>query len=537
LLVQPLFSAQSFWNYTEVCHLVGAKHPAAPLGLLTVAALLPQHWNFKLVDENVRPLTDHDLDWADVVLVTGMLTQHRGMVEVIHRAHEHGKPVVIGGPDATSQPEVYAEADFLVQGEGEVTIPLFLADLAKNVATGRYRSSLRADMSQAVVPRFDLICPRDYVMIGIQFSRGCPYNCEFCDIIELFGRRPRTKTPAQIVAELEHLYRLGHRGHVDFVDDNLIGNKGELVPVLEAVRDWSKQHSHPFYFSTEASINLAREAELLQLMRETDFRYIFVGIESPDDDALIEAQKTQNRNVPVVEAVRTLAAYGMIVNAGFILGFDSETRETADHMADLIQRAGICMAMLGMLCALPNTQLARRLTRESRLFAVERVYALSTTDIDQTTTGLNFATRRPRAEILRDQVKVLQRVYDPQTYYRRLQLTISHLVPAHQHRPGFRAVLRGAWAFLKGSAKITSDRRTARLYWKTLLWVLLRNPQAVDEAVSLAAIYTHFSKQSEFAAHALEQEAAHVDEYGEDAYNQLMRGALAAGIEKAGAAS
>jgi len=414
-----------------------------------------------------------------------------------------------------------------VQGEGEVTIPLFLADLARNVTTGCYQSPLRADMTRAVVPRFDLICPRDYVMVGIQFSRGCPYNCEFCDIIELFGRRPRSKTPDQILAELEYLYRLGHRGHVDFVDDNLIGNKRELVPVLEAVRDWSKHHNHPFYFSTEASINLATETELLRVMRETDFRYIFVGVESPDDDALIEAQKTQNRKVSVVEAVRTLAAYGMIVNAGFILGFDSETRKTADNMVDLIQRAGICMAMLGMLCAIPNTQLARRLTRERRLFAMDRVYALSTTDIDQTTTGLNFVTRRPRVEILRDQVKVLKHVYDPRSYYQRLQLTVSHLVSAHQHRPGVRAVLRQTWAFLKTSAKITSDRRTAPMYWRMLLWVLMRNPKAVGEAVGLAAIYIHFSKQSKFAARALEQEAALVQEYGEDAYNLLMRGTLA----------
>jgi radical SAM superfamily enzyme YgiQ (UPF0313 family) len=326
LLVQPGFSGRSFWNYSEVCELVGAKYPAAPLGLMTVAALLPQHWEFRLVDENVRPLTDADLEWAGIVLVSGMLPQQKRMLAVIQKAHDKGKPAAVGGPDATSQPHMYGKADFLVLGEGEVTIPLFTEDLGKNVTSGEYRSSPRADMAEAVIPRFDLIRFADYLHVGIQFSRGCPFNCEFCDIIELFGRRPRTKTPEQMVAELQALYDLGYRGHVDFVDDNFIAKKSKVADVLQAIGDWSGRHHYPFYFSTEASINLAKEKKLLRLMQENDFRYVFVGIESPDEEVLTQTQKPQNRGVSAVEAVRILNAHGMIVNGGFILALMARRR-------------------------------------------------------------------------------------------------------------------------------------------------------------------------------------------------------------------
>jgi len=238
LLVQTKFSGFSFWNYQEVCDMVGAKYPASSLGLLTVAALLPQHWIFRLIDENVEPLLDDHLKWADIVCTGGMLTQQKSMLDFINRVHNLDRIIVVGGPDPTSQPDVYHEADFLVLGEGEVTIPMFLNDLQKGAKSGRYFSEEKANMLKAVVPRYDLINFRNYIMIGLQFIRGCPFSCEFCDIIELYGRIPRFKSNEQVFKELQSLYDLGYRGHIDIVDDNFIGNKKkakEVMPCIERV--------------------------------------------------------------------------------------------------------------------------------------------------------------------------------------------------------------------------------------------------------------------------------------------------------------
>jgi len=522
LLVQPRFSGRSFWNYTEVCRLSGARYPAAPLGLLTVAALMPQHWRFRLVDENVRPLSDADIEWADIVLTGGMLPQQAATLAVMARARAADKPVVGGGPDPTEQPSMYEGADYLVLGEGEVSIPLFLADLARGVASGVYRSDEKADMTKVVVPRFDLIRFRDYIQVGIQFSRGCPYNCEFCDIIELFGHRPRTKSPGQVIAELQALYDLGYRGHIDFVDDNLIGHPAKALEVLGAVADWSRRHGHPFYFSTEASVNLAAEPGLLKLMRECDFRYVFLGIESPDDRVLARAQKTQNVEVSVPEAVRTLTSYGMIVNGGFIIGLDDESPDAADGIIRLVEDAGICLAMVGALYALPKTRLTRRLQAEGRLFDQGRKTVDALLDIDQTTSGLNFVTSRPRAAILEDQAKVLRHIYHPARYFDKVLLTALRLKPARQHRMGFGGTLRLASAFVRLSAKAGFNHRTGKLYWKTLFLVLMRNPAALEAAASLAAMYLHFARQSYYVTGVLEKAARRVRRVGEERYNAAM---------------
>jgi radical SAM superfamily enzyme YgiQ (UPF0313 family) len=528
LLVYPRFSSNSFYKFSQVARLVGARYPAAPLGPLTVAALLPQRWTLRLVDENVRPLRDADLAWADLVLVSGMLPQQQGILRAVHRAHQAGVPVAVGGPDPSSQPELYAQADYVVTGEGEVTIPPFLEDLGQGVTSGLYRSEQRADMAESVVPRFDLIRFRDYMRVGVQFSRGCPFHCEFCDIVELFGHRPRTKPPERMLAELQALYDLGYRGHVDFVDDNFVGNKARGIEMLEAIGDWSRAHGYPFYFSTEASINLAREERLLGLMRDADFRYVFVGIESPDEEVLAETHKVQNQRVSVVDAVRTLAAYGMTVNGGFILGFDSETEHTAGHMIELIQEAGIVTALISTLTALPNTELSRRLEREGRLFAGGQMTVRDTArEIDNTTSGLNFATVRPRTAVLRDQVAVLRAVYDPQRYYERVLRTALQLAPQLRYRPGPLRALKLAWSFLKVSARAGLNRRTGPLYWKTLLTVLALNPRAAEAAISNAALYIHFGQQSAFVIDMLEHKIVEVEGRGEANYNRQMIAGLA----------
>jgi len=423
LIVQSEFSEFSFWNYVDICKLRGAKYPAAPLGLMTAAALLPQQWEFKLVDVNVKPLLNEHFDWADIVCTGGMLPQQRSMFSIIDKAHQYGCPVVVGGPDPSSQPSLYQSADYLVQGEGEVTIPLFIQDIGKGSKSAEYKSDRKADMTDAVVPRFDLIRFDDYIQVGIQYSRGCPFNCEFCDIIELYGRISRTKTQEQIIKELQTLYDLGYRGHIDFVDDNFIGNKKNVREVLPVVREWSNANNYPFYFSTESSINLADDDNLLQMMKDVDFRYVFIGIETPEDEILKLTNKRINLNRSMVNSVNKSSSYGMIGNGGFIIGFDNETDQIAENMIQCIQDSGICMAMVGKLYALPETQLTRRLEKEGRLFENSGTLRETNTELDQTTDGLNFITSRPRIDVLKDYNHVIKYIYDPGHYYERVTYT------------------------------------------------------------------------------------------------------------------
>lgn len=512
LIVQPKFSDLSFWNYVEVCKIAGAKYPAAPLGLMTVAALLPQQWEFKLVDENVEPLLDEHYQWADVVCVSGMLPQQKRMLAVIDEAHERGRPVVVGGPDPSSQPALYGSADYLVLGEGEVTIPMLVEDLGRGAARGEYVSADRADMTKAVVPRFDLIRFKDYLQVGIQYSRGCPYNCEFCDIIELFGRKSRTKTPEHVVAELQALYELGYRGHIDFVDDNFIGNKKKVREVLPAIKQWSQARKYPFFFSTEASMNLADDEALMQAMNDVDFRFVFLGIESPEDQVLESVNKKQNVARPISEVVKKISSYGMVVNAGFIMGFDSEGAHTAESMIRCVEDSSICMAMVGKLYALPNTQLTRRLRDEGRLWED----GSKVTDVvDQMTTGLNFDTVRPRLDILKDYGRVIESIYDPARYYARVTETGLALRPAHRHKSGTMAKVRAGRSFLKLSKRVGFNRTTGPLYWKMLFTMLARNRRAAEAAVNLAAMYVHFQRISAHIVGLTEHEVEWL-EHGRD---------------------
>ena len=351
LLLNPEFRSDSFWNYRETCHLRGA--PAAPLGLITVAAMLPQDWDIRLFDRNVQDWDPAVLDWADFVLIGGMMPQQRDTLELIHEAKTRGKTVVVGGPDATNSPHLYSEADHLVLGEAEVTLPLFLADLAAGAAKEIYREAhLKADVTTSPCPRFDLIKFDRYLHVGVQWCRGCPFNCEFCDIIELFGRVPRAKTTEQMLRELQTLHDLGYRGHVDLVDDNFIGNKKLVKEFLPHLKTWSQKHRWPFEFTTEASLNLADDEVLLQLMQDVGF------------------------------------------------GFDTEQNSTAPGIINCIRETSIPLNMVGLLCALPTTQLSRRLEREGRL---HEGYEIVPEGVgDQCTAGINFDPLRPKADILRD---------------------------------------------------------------------------------------------------------------------------------------
>jgi radical SAM superfamily enzyme YgiQ (UPF0313 family) len=521
LIVQSKFSTFSYLNYVEACKIAGARYPVAPLGLMTVAALFPQLWEFKLVDANVEPLLDEYFEWADIVCTGSMLCQQEGTVSIIEKSHRNGCPVVVGGPDPTSQPGVYKSADYLVCGEGEITIPMFLQDLEKGCTSGEYNSTEMADMTKAVLPRFDLIRFKDYLMVGVQFSRGCPYNCEFCDVIELYGKKPRTKKPNQIIKELQHIYNLGYRGHIFFVDDNFIGNKKHTEELLVAIRVWSEKNRYPFFFGTQSPINLADDDRLLQKMKDVDFRFINIGIETPEDEILRSIQKKQNINKPIVKMIKKIYSYGMIVDSGFIIGFDEETGRTAEKMIRCIQDSGICMAMIGMLYALPNTQLARRLKEEGRLFE-ERSTNDAHLKIDQMSSGLNFITTRPRVDILKDFIHVLRYCYEPDNYYQRLTYTCLNLKPAKKYKPRIARVLKAVYMFLKACGKVGFNQTTGRLYWKMFFTVLFKNPRAMEMAVTLAVLYMHFNRQSGSVIDVTNKKIKYIESIGEENFNQSM---------------
>ncbi len=499
LLLHPKFSPHGFWNYREVCNLVGAKYPASPLGLITMAALLPSEWEIELVDLNTRELEDRRIDGADLVFLGGMLPQQAEILRLIERVHSRGKKVVVGGPDPTSQPERYRSADYLVLGEAEASLPLFLEDLERGAPSGVYEAEKRPDMAASPVPRFDLLDFSDYIMIGVQFSRGCPFNCEFCDIVELYGRIPRTKSPGQIVEELEALYRLGHRGHVDFVDDNFIGNKKRAVEILRAVLEWSESRGRPFFFSTEASLNLADDDEILSLMEKLDFRYVFVGVESPDQPVLESAGKTSNLRRDMVKDLEKIYRRGIVVNAGFILGFDGEDDGIGARIVDFIRRGRICMAMVGLLYALPNTRLTRRLRREGRLFEDFDVRAQSAAeDVDQTTSGINFRTERPRERILEDYLFILREVYSRRDYFDRCLALARSLRVKPKFRPPLRVLLRYGRGFFLATVKLGFRPSTAYYWWRNLLVVLFTRPSSLETLVNLMAMYLHFGKQAAY---------------------------------------
>ena len=498
LLVQPPFPGTGFWDYRVVCRVAGARYPAAPLGLITVAALLPRDWELRLVDMNVGPLDDAALDWADLVLTGGMLPQQPGILDVVARARARGRRVAVGGPDPTSQPALYEAADYLVSGEAEEAMPALLADFAAGVPRGRYAAAERPQLAASPVPRFDLLDFDNYLMIGVQFSRGCPFNCEFCDVIELFGRKPRLKEPAQVLRELEELHRLGYRGHVDFVDDNLIGNRPQARALLAALLAWSGERGHPFYFSTEASINLADDPELLRLMQATDFRYVFVGIESADPEVLRANRKLQNVNRTLADDFAAIYRHGIVVNAGFIIGFDTETRESARAIEATVEEGMIPMAMVGLLSALPNTQLTRRLEREGRLFPGG--FTVAAGDADQTTSGLNFETLRPREEILADYRHVIEAIYDDRVYFDRVLRLARALRVRTTHRPGPREAARHALGLLRMVRAIGVTTLRARLFWRNVLLLLFTRPSSLETALNLMAMHLHFGPQARHVA-------------------------------------
>ncbi len=497
LLVFPRFNPNSFWSFRGACEVQRARCPAPPLGLITLAALLPQTWTFRLVDKNAETLSDADLDWADLVMTGGMLPQQDDTFATIERTKAFGKPVCVGGPDPTSSPHVYAAADFLVLGEAEGIIDEFVAAWDNGARSGHFEAEkFSADVTMSPVPRYDLLTFDYYLFVGLQFSRGCPFNCEFCDIIELYGRVPRAKTNAQMLQELDRLYALGFRGHLDFVDDNLIGNKKALKRFLPALKEWQQNRNYPFKFSTEASINLADDDELLSMLREANFFVVFIGIESPDTATLIAMQKKQNTGRSLEESIFKIYSAGLFVLAGFIIGFDTDQDGIAGAMIECIEATSIPVCMVGLLTVLPNTQLMRRLEREARLYAGYDVVAPERGD--QCTHGLNFITIRSRREILQDYRDVLASVYRPEAFFARaLKVALALKMPKFSIKPDTRELkilMRLIW-------RLATREPTLRApVLRSILACLRANPSAVQFIFTMTVLYLHLGP---FAAHVI----------------------------------
>ncbi len=521
LLVAPRFVGRTFASFQTTCEMMGARSMVPPLGLLTVAALLPPSWECRLVNRNTEELHDADLEWADLVMTGGMLPQQPDTLRVIELAHAHQKPVAVGGPDATSSPEVYKAADFRVLGEAEGVIEDFIEAWNAGVRQGRFEAEkFTVDVTRTPIPRFDLAKIRQYMGYSVQFSRGCPFTCEFCDIIELYGRVPRVKTTEQMLAELDALYRNGYRGGLDFVDDNFIGNKKAVKAFLPHLIAWQKARGYPFTFSTEASINLSDDDVLLALMREANFTMIFVGIESPDTETLVSTQKTQNTRRSLADSVHKIYRAGMFVNAGFILGFDSEKGAVADEMIACIEATAIPISIISLLYALPSTQLYRRLEKEGRLYPADyHKLRVSGEGIgDQCTAGLNFETARPRRDILLDYRRILAHVYRPKAYYERVR-TVARLLK----RP---KLDRSASADPAPRRLFTIPIRDLAMLWRLVrhivmwqpqaLWQFCKvlvecarnNPRALAAVGSLAALYLHARPFSRFVISVIDRELA-----------------------------
>jgi radical SAM superfamily enzyme YgiQ (UPF0313 family) len=470
LLVCPEFPL-SFWSFRKAVRFRGNKTTNPPLGLLTVAALLPPEWELRLADLNTRRLTDDDWQWADLILITAMYIQREGLLALVREAKGRGKTVAVGGPHPTSLPEAALEAgvDFVVRGEGENTIPLLL-EAMKNGKTGVIENDERPDLTTSPIPRFDLLRLDDYDTMTIQTSRGCPFDCEFCDVVNLFGRKPRYKTPKQVIAELESLYQLGARGGVFFCDDNFIGNKKQARALLQELTPWLKSRGEPFNFLTQASVNLGQDREMINLMTEANLGKVFIGIESPDEQVLETSRKYHNIKNPLVESLNNLKKNGMVVMGSFIIGLDGETQGAGERICAFMDQTDIPLAMLGVLQAAPHTSLWDRLEREGRLRGDEG-HGGDVGDDGGTFSALNYEPDRPEAEIMQEYVDAWDYLYEPSRYLARAYRYYLAMPPTHRSQRGAAGPAGPGGRFLESGMTLHSQLKELQAFGK-ILWTL-----------------------------------------------------------------
>lgn len=483
LLLYPEFPT-TFWSFKHALKFIRKRASLPPLGLLTVAALLPRPWRQRLVDLNVEALAERDLAWADVVFISAMIAQRRSAQELIARCRAAGKTVVAGGPLFTSSHAEFAGVDHFVLNEAELTLPGFLRDLEAGTARPIYATDRFADMLLSPAPRWDLAKVRRYASLSLQFSRGCPFDCEFCDVTAKFGHAPRTKSASRVIAELDAIGAAGWRGPVFFVDDNLIGNKRALKrDLLPALISWQRSQRWRFPFYTEASINLADDGELMSLMAEAGFDTVFVGIETPDAASLAECNKRQNQGRDLVADVKRIQRAGLQVQGGFIVGFDSDATNIFQRQVEFIQKSGIVTAMVGLLNALPDTKLHARLKREGRL-----VGRTSGDNVDGTT---NFTPRMSLDQLVEGYRSILRRIYAPKPYYERVRTFLREY-----RRPKVAAPLswRHGFAFAWSSVRLGLVGRERFQYWRLLSWTILHRPTLLQTSVTLAIYGYHFRR-------------------------------------------
>ena len=484
LLLYPLFP-KSFWSFEKTLALVDCKALLPPLGLITVAAILPQDWEFKLVDHNVQEITESDWNWAELVIISGMIVQKRDLLTQIAEAKKRGKLVAVGGPYATTSPQEVEAADFLVLDEGEITLPLFIEAITRGDRSGVFRSTEKPAVTETPIPRYDLLDLTAYDNMSVQFSRGCPFQCEFCDIIVLYGRKPRTKNPEQLLAELERIYDLGWRGAVFMVDDNFIGNKRNVKLLLKELKIWMANRGYPFGLTTEASVDLAQDDELMQLMVECNFKKVFLGIETPDQDSLTLTNKFQNTRDPLTESIDKITKAGMQVMAGFIIGFDGEKPGAGDRIVRFVEQTQIPMAMFSMLQALPSTALWDRLEKEGRLLN-------SSGNINQTTL-INFVPTREIEEIATEFVNAFWQLYEPKAYLNRIFRYYMKLGDAKNAKS-----LRANWKTIRALGLLLWKQgvlaHTRWLFWRNLIQVLLKKPRQLEVYLTLCAYLEHFTE-------------------------------------------
>ena len=489
LLVYPRYP-DTFWSFKHALKLISKKAIFPPLGLLTVAAMLPQEWEQKLVDMNTRTLTDKDLKWADYVFISAMIVQQNSAKEVVDRCKKLGVKTVAGGPFfSRGYEEVwFNNIDHLVLNEAENTLPLFLKDLENGCAKHIYASEERPDIRETPVPLWSLVDSKKYQSMTVQYSRGCPFNCEFCDIVVLNGRKPRTKETSQVIAELDALYDMGWRASVFFVDDNFIGNKRKLKSeILPAIIEWMEKKKRPFSFFTEASINLADDEELMRLLTAAGFDMVFVGIESPNEESLVECHKLQNNKRDLLAAIKKMQNCGLQVQGGFIVGFDSDPVSIFKSQIDFIQKSGIVTAMVGILNAPPGTRLYKRLKNENRL--------LPKVSGDNTDGSTNFIPKMGREALASGYRHVLDTIYAPRQYYERIRTFLGEYRPDNKGKfnPSLlqlRALIKSTWALgIKEKGRIH--------YWKLVVWTLLKRPSTFPLSVGLAVQGFHFRKVAE----------------------------------------
>jgi radical SAM superfamily enzyme YgiQ (UPF0313 family) len=502
LMMYPRFPEETYWNSLRSVKLfMRRRGEMPPLGLLTVAAYLPADFEVRLVDRNVSDETDADWEWADVVFISAMLAQRADYARCVAKAKAHGKPIAVGGPLTHAMPErLRAEPDWICFGEAESIMDELVADLRAGRRGKRYQGGNRTNMEEVRPPRLDVLSSfDDYAVMALQFSRGCPFQCEFCDIIEIYGRVPRTKAPAQVLAELDALRRRGFTGYVSLVDDNFIGNKKKAKAMLEELAGWNERNGHPFLFFTELSINVADDRELLAAMARAGLRRVFIGIETPDPRLLTTTRKLQNIPGNPIEKLGRIRDHGIHVTAGFIVGFDGEERSVFEAQRAFIQASGIGVAIPGLLQALPGTQLARRLQKEGRLLSTDDVSAITTLE------GINFVpkgemTRRQYLERYRGHVK---EVFAPGPYFERIVpavLALRGIAPralARLMRKHLATLLRQVYYLgIRGEGY-------RWLYWKALLRVLGKNPTALEAFGHDCFYFYHLHRHADFVHRSL----------------------------------